>query len=459
MAKEVELKLTLPSQAVAQFINDSDIGVSQGEPLQLDNQYFDTPERALNQAHAALRVRKSQHGYKQTLKNKGQAIAGLHQRGEWEYDIPSAQLDWSLFASDIQLDENLKQAIQPIFKTDFTRHVWIKQFGESEIEVVLDEGLIHTGVQSGSSLPDHCISLCEIELELKTGKVEDIFEFALQLAKRHPLVPCDINKAERGYGLLLPAVSFFTAQNFAQGWQQKHLPVFGFLQESLTRISRHWDQFTQQENWWSLQVIGRQVHTVCWLLSHIPNCKDELRGRWLVLQQDLVKLMQPAIVVTALYVDNNSNSRGLSQRLLNIVSAQLAHGLQQWMNHNGLGIAMLELGQYLYDQSQASGEETNAYPWFEQLMGQVSQEQFVCEGSLHALANVCKRCDDERYSLLNDVIRCSTVVQGMIAAKDNIQAITDETSRAKLASWQRRLTVENRNLLDAKHALTDAGVV
>jgi len=459
MAKEVELKLTLPSQAVSQFIKDTDLGSPQGEPLQLDNQYFDTPTLALNQAHAALRVRKSQHGYKQTLKNKGQAIAGLHQRGEWEYDIPSATLDWSLFENDIQLDDSLKQAIQPIFKTDFTRHVWLKQFGESEIELVLDEGLIHTGVQSGSALPDHCLNLCEIELELKTGKVEDLFQFALQLAKRHPLVPCDINKAERGYGLLFPEVSFFKAQNFSEGWQQQYVPTYAFLQETLTRMSRHWDQFTQQENWWSLQVIARQVHTVCWLLSHIPGCPDDLRGRWLVLQQDLVKLMQPAVVVTALYVDTNSNSRGLSQRLLNIVSSQLAQGLQSWMNHNGLGIAMLDLGQYLYQQMQTQGSDINAYPWFEQLMALATQEQFVCETSLHALAYVCKRCDDERYALLNDVIRSSTVVHGMIAAKDNVQAITDETSRAKLASWQRRLTVENRNLLDAKQALTGVGVV
>ena len=451
MASEVELKLTLPSHAVSAFKQDTELGQSQGAPLVLDNQYFDTPDLALNKAHAALRVRKSQFGYKQTLKNKGHAIAGLHQRGEWEYDIPSAQIDWSLFENDIQLDDKLKQRIEPIFKTDFTRHVWIKEQGNSVIELVLDEGLIQ-----GNN--DRNVGLCEIELELKQGHVSDLFTFALQLAQRHPLVPCDINKAERGYGLLFPGVSFFTPRDFSQSWSHEQLPAFAFLQDLLTRMSRHWDQFSQQENWWSLQVIARQVHTVCWLLSEIPKVPDSLRGRWLVLQQDLLKLLQPASVVTGLYVDINSNSRGLSQRLLSVMASQLSSNLETWMTHNGLGLAMLDLGAYLYQQADLSTDEPNAVPWFDELAHQVTQEQFVNETALHALAYVCLRNKDQSYQLINDVIRCHLVVHGMIAAKDMLPSMTDELSRAKLSSWQRRLTVENRNLLDAKQALVDDGL-
>lgn len=455
MAKEVELKLSLPSHAVAVFMQDEHLGQLQGV-LELDNQYFDTPDLALNQAHAALRVRKSQHGYKQTLKNKGQAIAGLHERGEWEYDIASPHIDWSLFEQDIQLDDALKQAIQPLFKTDFTRHVWIQTWGESEIELVLDEGMIHT--QQNNDQPassSHSINLCEIELELKSGRVEDLFAFAKTLAEKHPLVSCDINKAERGYGLLYPQMSFFTPHDFHTPWQQQSVPVVSLLQETLTRITRHWDRFSQQENWWSLWVIARQVSAVCWLLSEMPNCPDAIRGRWLVLQQDLHKILQPAIVVTGLHVDNNSNSRGLSQRLLGVVGAQLSAGLETWMHKNGLGMALLELGEFLYALHQQQESDINGYAWVEQLMTKVTQEQAVSESKLQSLAYVLLRCDDDRYQQVNEVIRCLTVSRAMMAANDMSGAITDETSRAKLASWQRRLTVENRNLLDAKHALFD----
>ncbi|GAA6134718.1 hypothetical protein NBRC116188_15070 [Oceaniserpentilla sp. 4NH20-0058] len=461
MANEVELKLTLPSQAVASFKLDADLGSAQGAPLLLDNQYFDTPSLDLNKSHAALRVRKSQHGYKQTLKNKGHTIAGLHQRGEWEYDIPSDQIDWLLFENDIQLQDKLKQNIRPIFKTDFTRHVWLKTYGESEIELVLDEG----SIQSNNPTPEQqannsqSINLCEIELELKSGNIEDLFCCALELASRHPLVPCDINKAERGYGLLSPEINFFTPQDFAKTWQQKQLPVFQFLQEVLTRMSRHWDRFSQQENWWSLQAVTRQVHTICWLLSEIPNCPDSLRGRWLVLQQDLLKLLQPAVVVSGLYVDINSNSRGLSQRLLNLNAPQLSKGLATCMKNNGLGLAMLDLGHYLFQQDQNDQAQPNVFDSVKKLMHQATQEQYVCETSLHTLAYICLRCGDSRYSFVNDVIRCQTVVNGMISAKDMLNVMTDDISRAKLASWQRRLTVENRNLLDAKQALTEQGWV
>jgi inorganic triphosphatase YgiF len=453
MAKEVELKLSLPSHAVASFMLDVNLGQAQGEPLELDNQYFDTPDLALNQAHAALRVRKSQHGYKQTLKNKGQAMAGLHERGEWEYDIPTNQLDWSLFENDIQLDENLRDAIAPIFKTDFTRHVWIKHVGESEIELVLDEGTIHNQGSNTTHNPatSQSINLCEIELELKSGRVDDLFTFAKQLAEQHPLVPCDINKAERGYGLLFPALSFFTPQDFTGALEKNDLSVLSLLQETLTRLSRHWDKFSQQENWWSLLVMSRQVNAVCWMLNELPHCPDTLRGRWLVLQQDLNKILQPATVVTGLYVDNNSHSRGLSQRLLSVIASQLSGGLETWMANNGLGMAMLELGEFLYTQGQAS--EHNAAPWINVLITRLAQELDVSEPSLQTLAFVLLRCGDERYKAVNEVVRCQAVVNAMIAAKDLQGAMTDETSRAKLASWQRRLTVEKRNLLDAKQTL------
>ncbi|MFY0640765.1 MAG: CYTH domain-containing protein [Bermanella sp.] len=452
MAKEVELKLSLPSHGVANFIQDENLGLPQGAPLELDNQYFDTPDLALNKAHAALRVRKSQHGYKQTLKNKGQAIAGLHERGEWEYDIASPQIDWSLFANDIQLDAELREQIQPIFKTDFSRHVWLKQFGESEIELVLDEGLIHNKSENQShNGTSQSINLCEIELELKSGRVEDLFTFAKQLAQKHPLVPCDINKAERGYGLLFPKLSFFSPQNFVDAWSKNELPAYDLLQESLTRLSRHWDQFSQQENWWSLLVMSRQISAICLLLNELPNCPDPIRGRWLVLQLDLQKLLQPAGVAVGLYVDNNSHSRGLSQRLLSLSASQLSAGLETWIANNGLGMAMLELGEYLYAQAQQA--DVNGAPWIQDLLTRVGQGHGEHESSLQALAYVLLRCQDSRYQAVNEVIRCQLVVNAMIAAQDIQQAITDETSRAKLASWQRRITVERRNLLDAKQAL------
>jgi triphosphatase len=45
--------------------------------------------------------------------------------------------------------------------------------------------------------------ICEIELELLSGKVEDIFGLTRKLQEQHDLHPAIASKAERGYNLYL----------------------------------------------------------------------------------------------------------------------------------------------------------------------------------------------------------------------------------------------------------------
>jgi len=464
MAKEVELKLSLPEYAVPAMLvlakqDGHPLGMCQGEPLQLDNQYFDTDDLALNRSRAALRIRKSQHGYKQTLKNKGQAIAGLHQRGEWEYDIAGPQIDWQLFPEELNIDPQLKNAIKPLFKTDFTRHVWIKKFGESEIELVLDQGSIHS---SHKHYP-----LCEIELELMSGKAEDLFGFASVLAKQLPLVPCDINKAERGYGLE-SNVSFYTSPDFSVQFYQT-LDVNAFLQDAITRINRHWDQFSQKTDWWTILVLSRHVQAVEFLVSciaSVSNDKDDkginaVLASWTQLKQELVELLTPTRTVIALFVDDHSHSRGLSQRLLQNLTSGLNEKIQTWMNNNTLGLSLLNLGDYLYQH----GADLNQCPEFNNaiweklsLLQDCSLDmpvvQFQDLESIQTLAYFSNRFEQPVYSKINQVIRQHMVVMGMSDAL-HVSAVIDDDSRAKLASWARRITVERRRLQVLREELKD----
>jgi hypothetical protein len=461
MAKEVELKLSLPEYAVPKILALSDqaccpLGNSQGEPLILDNQYFDTVDLALNLSHAALRIRKSQHGYKQTLKNKGQAIAGLHQRGEWEYDIDQPEIDWSLFPTELNIDPKLKSAIKPLFKTDFNRHVWVKQFGGSQIEVVLDQGSIHN---------DHKRTpLCEIELELLTGQAEDLFGFAHELAGQLPLVPCDINKAERGYGLE-SNISFYSAPDFS-GQLENELNINLFLQDALTRINRHWDRFGQKADWWSLLVLSRHVQAVEFVLSCLIRSDEKLSpelepivNSWNQLQKQMAVLLAPARVIIALFVDDHSNSRGLSQRLLQNLTGSLNEKIQQWMNQNALGQSLLLLGDFLYRHGQGLNKIDNVSDVLWQPFSQLKErsldmpvQEFQDLQSIQALAYFYKRFNHESYGLINNLVRQHLVVMGMGDAM-SICVITDDDSRAKLASWTRRITVEQRRLQECREQL------
>ena len=450
MANEVELKLTLPSFAVQDFLQDSQLGDYQGEPLVLDNQYFDTDDLKLNQSHAALRVRKSQYGYVQTLKNKGTALAGLHVRGEWEYDIPSAHIDWSLFPQDIQIEDEIKQAIKPLFKTDFNRHVWNVSFGQSQIELVMDQGLICT--------TKHNAPICEIELELKSGDAADLFALALQLAKRYPLVPCDISKAERGYALLYPIISFFTPTDFALQMQsEQDFSLNPFLQETLQRISRRWDDVCSTENWWSLLVLSRQVQAMAWMVNQLPMVPEAIQNGWQDLAIDLVKLLEPANLVIALHVDHHSNSRGLSQRLMQMQDSEMTVRLKTFIDNNKLGNNMLLLGQFLYAQTESvSFNEYLASSLHNLEVSQWQENNDQQMQMLQGMAYLFKRLDHSAYQILNRFINQSLVVSAMTKAQQTMQTISDEDSRAKLGSWVRRLTVEARTLQDLRASLLEA---
>jgi len=450
MPNEVELKLTLPSFAVQDFVQDSQLSEHQGEPLELDNQYFDTSDLLLNQSHAALRIRKSQHGYVQTLKNKGTALAGLHVRGEWEYPIPSANIDWSLFPDDVQIDKDMQKAIEPLFKTDFTRHVWNVPFGESQIELVMDQGTIST---NKSNSP-----LCEIELELKSGDASDLFTLALQLSKRYPLVPCDISKAERGYNLMYPAISFFTPTDFALQMQnEKDFSLNVFLQETLQRISRRWDNVGSTENWWSLLVLSRQVQAMAWMLNQLPMVPETIQDGWQTLSLDLVSLLEPASLVIALHVDDHSNSRGLSQRLMKMQDSEMTDRLKTFIDKNKLGQNMLELGQFLYGYSQTvSFNEYLASSLHNLEVSQWQQSNDTQMQMLQGMAYLYKRLDHGAYQTLNRFINQCLVVAAMTKAEKTMASMQDEDSRAKLASWVRRLTVETRSLQDLRAGLLNA---
>lgn len=437
MSHEVELKLTLPPVAVEALLN------ALGEPhsiTPLYNQYFDTPDLQLNQAHAALRIRKTPQGFVQTLKNKGVAVAGLHQRGEWEYAISEARLDWSLFA-DTPLAESLQEQVVGLFSTDFERRLWNIQQGQSEIEVVLDQGFITANRDD----LEHRIALCEIELELKKGDASALFELARELCIQHPLVPCDINKAERGYGLIDTSLSFYK-------------PITGtdisnkqYLEDGLTRMSRAWDAFIQREDLFSILTLYRQVCGVVLVIEHELDAPS-LLSQWRKLQASLQQLLEKAQVPLALFLDDHSNSRGLSQRLLKGMQTSLWQEIDHWMQQNHLGQCMIELGEFLFESEQQAlaSPLMNCSDLTRQNVLQ-SVQHLRDLSQLQGLADIYKRKEDAAYQLLEPLINHHLVILGMMHTKYSSLG-ADQDSKAKLDSWARRLTVMQRHLQHAQHA-------
>lgn len=202
MATETELKLLIEPAAMEQLSRHPLLSDAQGQnPQLLYNTYYDTPALELAAEKVALRVRQQGGRFIQTLKTRGQSVNGLHQRGEWEWDLASATLDPLLLGEDIwpqALDSADLLHLLPIFTTDFKRRLWWLSFEGAEIEVALDQGDVVCECPQGGRLSD---AICEVELELKSGSPAALFTLAQRLGEGINLMPGDISKAQRGYRL------------------------------------------------------------------------------------------------------------------------------------------------------------------------------------------------------------------------------------------------------------------
>jgi inorganic triphosphatase YgiF len=197
MATEIELKLQLSPKAARKLGDHPLLEGIPSQKLHLLNTYYDTPTLELHARRVAVRFRKKGWQWLCTVKSAEPASGGLAMRSEWETPATPGTFDFShVDASDFrEFLEQRSERFEAIFTTDFHRQIWQVPFGESQIELAIDRGQIES---RGRRTP-----ICEIELELLSGKVEDIFGLTRRLQDDIDLHPAIASKAERGYNLFL----------------------------------------------------------------------------------------------------------------------------------------------------------------------------------------------------------------------------------------------------------------
>lgn len=263
MGKETELKLRVSAPTLAALRAHPLLkkrNKSGWQSHQLRNQYFDTPEHALAAAQVALRLREDDGELTQTLKTSGNSLAGLSERGEWNWPLKKNRLDLKRLSGDCwpQALAGLDTArLQAVLSTDFQREqaqiAWGRGKAKTVVEVALDQGQI--------SAADQHEALCELELELCEGEPAALLELAIELASELPLLPCDISKAERGYRLLhaarpaaLPAAPALSAE---QSLDDSFASLLGQLLGNSQQLAEqylhygHWKLLEQ----WLLQLV------------------------------------------------------------------------------------------------------------------------------------------------------------------------------------------------------------
>ncbi|MDM8348784.1 CYTH domain-containing protein [Pseudomonas sp. sp1636] len=264
MVKETEIKLRASRDTLAALREHPLLkkrNKSGWEQHELFNQYFDTPARDLAQAKVALRIRRDGDAFIQTLKSRGQSVAGLSERNEFDWSLEQAELDLSKLDANCwpaALAELDKSLLQPIFSTDFVRQRADIAWGRGKAKVVIEAALDLGQVIAGEGEEE----ICELELELRQGEPEALLELAAELAADLPLMPCDISKAERGYRLFdagsyslsLPAPELNAEMSLDDGFAALAWHLLGSSQRLAEqyRFNGHWRLLVD----WLEQLVG-----------------------------------------------------------------------------------------------------------------------------------------------------------------------------------------------------------
>ncbi len=169
------------------------------ETQRLVSTYYDTPDQSLMAQGLGLRLRNKGGQWLQTVKTSGNAEKGLHQRQEWEHTLDEALFDLAkLKQTPLKIfieNQQIWSTIEPLFTTDFNRETLQIQLEDgTEIEFAYDYGKV--------SAKQHSTSIHEIEMELKSGSIEQLTQFGDRVAERLGLEPSNTNKAQLGYQLI-----------------------------------------------------------------------------------------------------------------------------------------------------------------------------------------------------------------------------------------------------------------
>lgn len=198
MEQEIELKFIVDPRGTETLRQRLGALSAQHVPAaQLLNIYYETDDGWLRGHDMGLRIRGQGKTYEMTLKTAGRSVGGLNQRPEYNIPLTKPELALEKLPADVwpggSLPADLAGRVKPLFSTDFQREKWLVDCGESRIEIALDNGEVKAG--------EHREPIGELELELLSGRVEDVLALAGELLESGVLRQGSLSKAARGYHL------------------------------------------------------------------------------------------------------------------------------------------------------------------------------------------------------------------------------------------------------------------
>ena len=205
---EQETKYAIKDKETADLIWEDVLSGKYGDPkgaesVLMEGAYFDTESRVLKKNNVALRVRCEGAICFATLKWGGNKVAqGLHEHQE--VNIP-VDTDSCFIAPPVDIFEesidgkNMSEllageSLEILFETIVTRRRAKIRFGQSVMELAIDEGRVIAG--------DKEAPISEIEIELYAGELGDILELTAIISEKYGLEPENRSKYARAVELM-----------------------------------------------------------------------------------------------------------------------------------------------------------------------------------------------------------------------------------------------------------------
>lgn len=198
LARKPELTLSFPASAHAAVAAHPRL-VGDGRPAvekACASTYFDTAKFALRGAGLSLCTRTRGGRNRQVLSLSTPATAGLTAAPEWTDEFTGG-FDFSAIPDEALRHLLNKEAkrLQPLFTVHTRRETRLLAPAPGvRIALTIASGRIVAGERESP--------ICELVLALREGQSADLWSLAAELAGELPLLPLDLDQAERGYRLL-----------------------------------------------------------------------------------------------------------------------------------------------------------------------------------------------------------------------------------------------------------------
>lgn len=194
--QEIEVKMEIKDEAQIENIR----GFLQENKEQLCQRidmkaiYYDTEDNFYQKHKIAYRVRRENDCIVATYKSGKVNSDGLFERVEINKKVTKLTPDINVFAEDKDIWSLIKttkdKKFLPIVITDFVRECIELTWLDSKLEVALDLGFVQGR--------ENKAPICEVEIELKQGKIEDLLSLKDELIKKFGLQISAISKYKKG---------------------------------------------------------------------------------------------------------------------------------------------------------------------------------------------------------------------------------------------------------------------